>query len=163
MICTLGPKGERVLQGLAQVPDEQQAFFRQQGVFPLQIADAEIPRNVQGDRDDIRRDKALAQAARAEAVAVCMDDEVVHRRPVFDEDLAGRAAEGEIAFRNIEKRIVLAEGDIGVRRELLRTQGGKGRQGMASAEDDVLRQRRQLREDQPIGGQLALQYGLVEG
>ena len=53
MICTLGPKGERVLQGLAQVPDEQQAFFRQQGVFPLQIADAEIPRNVQGDRDDI--------------------------------------------------------------------------------------------------------------
>ena len=110
MICTLGPKGERVLQGLAQVPDEPQAFFRQQGVFPLQIADAEIPRNVQGDRDDIRRDKALAQAARAEAVAVCMDDEVVHRRPVFDEDLARRTADGEIAFRNIEKRIVLAKG-----------------------------------------------------
>ena len=92
-----------------------------------------------------------------------MDDEVVHRRPVFDEDLAGRTAEGEIAFRNIEKRIVLAEGDIGVGRELFRAQCGKGRQGMASAEDDVLRQRRQLREDQPIGGQLALQYGLVEG
>lgn len=163
MICTLGPKGERVLQGLAQVPDEQQAFFRQQGVFPLQIADAEIPRNVQGDRDDIRRDKALAQAARAEAVAVCMDDKVVHRRPVFDEDLARRTADGEIAFRNIEKRIVLAKGDIGVRRELLRTQCGKGREGMAFAEDDVLRQRRQLREDQPIGGQLALQYGLVQG